>query len=116
VSVGIAPDGAERARTFYGGVLGLDERPLPEAVDPTRFLWFHLGDRLDLHLHVLDSVDPPAVRDHFCVVVDEPLETLRARLADAGVETDAPAERIDARCFYCRDPFGNLIEFAERAE
>ena len=74
VAIGIAHDGAERARAFYGGVLGLEERALPAGVDPERFIWFAVGDGLDLHLHLLDGDDPPAVRSHFCLLVGDELE------------------------------------------
>ena len=34
VSVAIAPDGADEARAFYGGLLGLREKPVPPKLDP----------------------------------------------------------------------------------
>jgi catechol 2,3-dioxygenase-like lactoylglutathione lyase family enzyme len=116
VSIGIAADGPVAARVFYGDVLGLAERSLPAGVDPDRFIWYRLDEGADLHLHVLDRADPPAARDHFCLVVGAGLDALRARVVGAGIETRAPVERLGARSFYCRDPFGNLIEFAEGLE
>ena len=34
------PEGAEeRARSFYGGLLGLSERDVPPKLDATRLIW-----------------------------------------------------------------------------
>ena len=115
VAIGIAHDGAERARAFYGGVLGLDERALPAGVDSERFVWFAVGDGLDLHLHVLDGDDPPAVRSHFCLLVGDELEPLRARVEAAGIATRDPRLWPGRGAFFCCDPFDNLIEFARHA-
>jgi catechol 2,3-dioxygenase-like lactoylglutathione lyase family enzyme len=116
VSVGIAGDGAEAARSFYGDLLMLEERPLPEGVDPAAFIWYRAGDGLDVHLHVLSHEDPPPERGHFCLVVGDRLEELRARVESAGIETRDPTAWPGRPCFYCRDPFGNLIELARHAE
>jgi catechol 2,3-dioxygenase-like lactoylglutathione lyase family enzyme len=115
VAIGIAADGAERARSFYGDLLGLEERTLPKGVDAERFIWFQLGEGLDLHLHVLDEADPPAVRAHFCVVVGNDLDRIRSRVEAAGVATRDPRLWAGRAAFFCCDPFDNLIEFAQHA-
>jgi catechol 2,3-dioxygenase-like lactoylglutathione lyase family enzyme len=113
VTVAIAVDGAETARAFYGGLLGLEERsPLPP-LEPERFIWFRAGGELELHLQLTD--EHPPERPHFCLAVDE-LEPLRNRLDAAGVETVAGRQLLGRPRFTCRDPFGNLIEFAHLAE
>ena len=33
VSIAIPPDGRDDARAFYGGLLGLEERPVPPKLD-----------------------------------------------------------------------------------
>ena len=101
VAIGIAHDGAERARAFYGGVLGLEERALPAGVDPERFIWFAVGEGLDLHLHVLDGDDPPAVRSHFCLLVGDELEPLRARVEASGIATRDPRLWPGRGAFFC---------------
>ena len=116
VSIGIAGDGADAARGFYGELLRLDERPVPPGVDPTRFIWYRVGEGLDLHLHVLTFDDPAPERAHFCLVVDEDLDELRSRIESAGIETRDPTVWTGRPCFYCRDPFRNLIEFARFAD
>jgi catechol 2,3-dioxygenase-like lactoylglutathione lyase family enzyme len=109
VSVGISLDGAAAARSFYGGLLGLEERDVLPKLDPSRFIWFRVGGDLELHLMLVD--EPPPDRPHFCLVTNE-LDALRARLEAAGVETRDGTELVGRERFTCRDPFGNLIELA----
>ena len=40
----------ERARAFYGGLLGLEEKPVPPKLDPDELIWFRAGGDLELHL------------------------------------------------------------------
>jgi catechol 2,3-dioxygenase-like lactoylglutathione lyase family enzyme len=108
VTVAIPPDGADRARAFYGGVLGLEEKPVLPKLDPARFIWYRAGGENELHLQL--TPEPAPDRPHFCLVADE-LEELRSHLEAAGVETIDPTEIIGRPRFMCRDPFGNLIEF-----
>ena len=114
VSVAIAPDGAEAARAFYGGLLGLDERDVLPKLDPARFIWFRAGGDCELHLMLLD--EPPPAAPHFCLVVEGDLGDLRERLEAAGVETRDSTELVGRPRFTCRDPFGNLIELARLEE
>jgi catechol 2,3-dioxygenase-like lactoylglutathione lyase family enzyme len=111
VSVAIAADGADAARAFYGGLLGLGEKPVPPKLDPSELVWFALGG--DLELHLLQSGDQPPPRAHFCIAVDSGLEELRARIEAAGIETRTPTEIVGRPRFMCRDPFGNLVELTE---
>jgi catechol 2,3-dioxygenase-like lactoylglutathione lyase family enzyme len=108
VSVPIPPGGREPARAFYGGVLGLEERDVPPKLDPAELIWFRVGGDLELHLFTSDE---PARRDaHFCLLVEEDLDGLRARLDAAGAETADTTEIVGRPRFTCRDPFGNRIE------
>jgi catechol 2,3-dioxygenase-like lactoylglutathione lyase family enzyme len=107
VTIAIPPDGAERARAFYGGVLGLQEKPVLPKLDPARFIWYAAGGDNELHLQLAPELPPD--KPHFCLAVDE-LDDLRARLEEAGVETRDPTPLLGRPRFMCRDPFGNLIE------
>lgn len=107
VSVVVPLDGAEPARAFYGGLLGLEERDVLAKLDPSRFIWFRLGGDLELHL-MLDE-EMPSERAHFCLVSAD-LEGLRARIEAAGFETRDATELVGRPRFFCRDPFGNLVE------
>jgi catechol 2,3-dioxygenase-like lactoylglutathione lyase family enzyme len=108
VSVAIPPDGRDAARAFYGGVLGLEERDVPPKLDPAELIWFRVGGDLELHLFSTD--EPPPRSAHFCLLVDEDLDGLRARLDAAGAETADTTEIVGRPRFMCRDPFGNRIE------
>jgi catechol 2,3-dioxygenase-like lactoylglutathione lyase family enzyme len=110
VSVAIPLDGAARARAFYGGVLGLEERDVLPKLDPARYIWYRVGGDCELHLMLMD--EPPPDQPHFCLVVDGGLGRLRARLEAAGVATRDGTELIGRPRFTCRDPFGNLVELA----
>jgi catechol 2,3-dioxygenase-like lactoylglutathione lyase family enzyme len=108
VSVAIPPDGRDAARAFYGGVLELEERDVPPKLDPAELIWFRVGGDLELHLFSSDEPQPHSA--HFCLLVDEELDSLRARLHAAGVETADTTEIVGRPRFFCRDPFGNRIE------
>jgi catechol 2,3-dioxygenase-like lactoylglutathione lyase family enzyme len=109
VSVAIPLDGAAEARSFYGGLLELEERDVLPALDPDRFIWFRTGGDTELHLMLVE--EPPPDGPHFCLVVDE-LEALRARLEAAGVATREATPLAGRPRFFCRDPFGNQVELA----
>jgi catechol 2,3-dioxygenase-like lactoylglutathione lyase family enzyme len=111
VSVAIAADGADDGRTFYGGLLGLEEKPVPPKLDPAELVWFDLGG--DLELHLMQTGDEPPPSAHFCIAVDTGLDELRARIKAAGIETRTPTEIVGRPRFMCRDPFGNLVELTQ---
>ena len=114
VSIAISPGGDEEARAFYGGLLGLQEKPVPPKLDPGELVWFHAGG--DLELHLMRTGDAPPSSAHFCLAVDSGLAELRARLEAAGVETRTPTEIVGRPRFFCSDPFGNLVELTELRE
>jgi catechol 2,3-dioxygenase-like lactoylglutathione lyase family enzyme len=107
VTVAIPPDGAVRARAFYGGLLGLDEKPVLPKLDPAMFIWYAAGGENELHLQL--TAERPPDKPHFCLALDD-LDELRTRLEAAGVETDDPTPLDGRPRFMCRDPFGNRIE------
>jgi catechol 2,3-dioxygenase-like lactoylglutathione lyase family enzyme len=111
VSAAIAADGADEARAFYGGLLGLPEKPVPPKLDPDQLVWFDLGG--DLEVHLMQTGDAPPPNAHFCIAVERGLDDLRARLEAAGVETRTPTEIVGRPRFTCRDPFGNLLELTQ---
>ena len=111
VSVAIAADGADEARAFYGGLLGLEEKPVPPKLDPEQLVWFRLGG--DLELHLMQTGDEPPPGAHFCIAVDTGLDELRARIEAAGIKTTTPTEIVGRPRFMCDDPFGNLVELTQ---
>lgn len=103
------PEGAQDAvRSFYGQVLGLWEIQPPASLAHLGVVWFEGGPGLELHF--FPASEQMRSERHFCVDIED-LEETRSRLAGAGLEPyDATAIPNRPR-FFCRDPFGNLIEF-----
>jgi catechol 2,3-dioxygenase-like lactoylglutathione lyase family enzyme len=108
VSIPIPPGGEARAREFSGGLLGMEERDVPPKLDPNRLIWFRAGGDLELHLYI--EAEPPIDARHLCFVVDDDLDGLRAKLEAAGVETNDTTPIVGRPRWFCRDPFGNLLE------
>ncbi len=108
VSVARPPGSDAQARAFFGEVLGLTEVLPPESLRHLNVIWFQLGNT-ELHLFVGPGPAPDSGQ-HLCIEVED-LPALRARVEGAGYATQG-AEEIPGRPrFFCRDPFGNLMEF-----
>ena len=95
-------------RRFYGGVLGLEERPTPSTLAGTTLLWFSAGEGLELHF--FPGVPDPKAGRHFCLDIED-LEETRRRLQEAGLEPYDDTPIPNRPRFFCRDPVGNLVEF-----
>lgn len=111
------PGRADTIREFYGGVLGLTEEPLPDAVAHLEWVWFSTRDA-GIELHFIADANPPdpARRHHFCLEVDD-LADARARLAAAGAQAFEAGAQIPGRPrVFTRDPLGNLVEILEMRE
>lgn len=111
MQLAIPAGGEDRARTFWGGTLGMTELVKPPVLAARGGCWFRAG-RLEVHLGVQDPF-APAAKAHPGILV-ESLDDVVAALAEAG---HAP-QRDDAfpgfdRC-YVSDPFGNRLEFLQR--
>ncbi|HKQ54215.1 MAG TPA: VOC family protein [Pyrinomonadaceae bacterium] len=100
----------DRARDFYGRVLGLEELEKPDALKPNGGLWFQVAD-VQLHVGVEDAQAKSKRHPAFEV---EGLAQIREYLAQNGIkikdETAVPG--LDRFSFF--DPFGNRIELMER--
>jgi catechol 2,3-dioxygenase-like lactoylglutathione lyase family enzyme len=83
---------------------------VPPHLDPAQLIWFRVGEP-DLELHVMLGSPPPEGGHHLCLELQE-LEQLRARLEAAGVATRDTTPIVGRTRFFCRDPFGNLLELA----
>lgn len=105
--------GNDEARRFYGGVLGLSEKPVPPSLNADRIVWFSVSEDGD-ELHVLadEGVDPAKSGQHLCLVVSE-LESVRQTLIDDGIEIGEEPPIHNRPRFSFRDPFGNKVEVTE---
>jgi catechol 2,3-dioxygenase-like lactoylglutathione lyase family enzyme len=88
-------------------VLGLEEMPVPPKLDPEKLVWFRGGSG-DLEVHLMPGEVHPGMH-HACLVVDD-LDGMRAQLAAGGYELSDATEIVGRPRFFCRDPFGNLLE------
>ncbi len=98
-------------RRFYGALLGLEEKEVPDSLADQELVWFVAGDG-EMELHFLpDPVPPdPRAQRHFCLEVED-VAAWRRHVEAAGVETSDQTPIRNRPRFFCRDPFGNLIEF-----
>ena len=111
VQLAIPHGGEDRARRFYGGVLGMTEVEKPAHLAVGGGCWFE-GGSAHIHLGVEDG-HVPSRKAHPALLVED-LAELRQRLEMAGVPFN-PGKPLQG---YIRgditDPFGNRIELMER--
>lgn len=109
VSIPRPPGSHAQTRAFYGELLGLEEKPVPETIEHLDLIWFNIGEDMELHVFTEEPREDSSGR-HFCMDVDD-VEGLRARLTGAGYAPWNPEEIRNRPRFFCKDPFGNTIEF-----
>jgi catechol 2,3-dioxygenase-like lactoylglutathione lyase family enzyme len=111
VQLAMPEGGEDRARAFYGGILGVSEKAKPPHLAVRGGVWFETAG-LKLHLGV-EKDFRPARKAHPALIVSG-LDELLAKFQRAGIET-VPDEPMDGyRRAYVSDPFGNRIELMER--
>lgn len=108
VSITRPPGSEQQTRAFYGELLGLEEVPPPVALKHMDLIWYRLGDT-ELHLIAEPPVTDTSGR-HLCIEFDD-IDALRARLQAAGYSPSDSTAIPGRPRFFCRDPFGNSIEF-----
>lgn len=125
------PEGElETALAFYRDKLGFEAELLQEdddgnpVLDRSHFS-FRLGD--ECIIHMTPAADPAVVNryededrtayDHVSLIVDEPIESIKRQLTDAGIEIEREFEPDGATgtapAVFVLDPFGYMIEFKE---
>lgn len=105
------PSGQEaKAREFYLGFLGLEEKAKPPELAGRGGLWFEAG-AVKVHLG-LEPEFRPSQKAHVAFWAEE-LRSLAQTAAQRGYRTSA-GETIDGFArIYVYDPFGNRLEFIE---
>jgi len=107
-----APPGSEdKARHFFGEILGMPEMPKPVLLRQRGGVWFQCGQQ-SLHIGIEEPFSP-AKKAHPAFWVNG-LEALIQRLEQFHVQVrrDETIPEFN-RCFV-EDPFGNRIELMER--
>jgi catechol 2,3-dioxygenase-like lactoylglutathione lyase family enzyme len=110
VQIAIPIGGEDKARGFFGALLGLEELAKPADMAARGGCWFEAGIH-QIHLGV-EADFRPAKKAHIALRTDG-LTKLRVQLEAAGYATfdDVP---VNGRSrFFSNDPFGNRIEFLE---
>jgi catechol 2,3-dioxygenase-like lactoylglutathione lyase family enzyme len=110
VQVASPPGREDEARAFYGGILGMEELPKPEALRDRGGCWFRAGAQ-ELHVGV-EAAFVPARKAHPGLVVSD-LDAIRARLAAAGMVSHDDAELEGVERLFVHDPFGNRLELRQ---
>ena len=111
VSLPVPAGAGEAVRAFYGGVLGLREKPTPKSFAGSGIVWFEAGaGEMELHLLPDPELASKTEKRHFCLAVDD-LAAVRRRLEDAGHRPYDGSPIPNRPRIFCRDPFSNLIEF-----
>ncbi len=107
----------EKAKGFYGGVLGLPEIPRPDFGFPGA--WYSLGGDLQLHIMVNERLLRPAAEresfevcyPHFALWTEDADETARRMTEGGGNFYDFTSTPTGLRQLFIKDPDGNTIEF-----
>ena len=107
----------EKAKGFYGGVLGLLEIPRPDFGFPG--VWYSLGGDLQLHIMVNERLTrPPVEREsfevcypHFALWTEDADETARKMAGSGANFYDFTSTPTGFRQLFIKDPDGNMIEF-----
>jgi catechol 2,3-dioxygenase-like lactoylglutathione lyase family enzyme len=107
VQLAMPPGAEDRARAFYGGLLGMAELPKPAELAKRGGCWFASG-AVQIHLGV-ESDFRPARKAHPALRCSD-YKTLTARLRAVGVEVTDDANIPGVRRCHIFDPFGNRVE------
>ena len=111
VQIAAPPGCDEAARRFYGGVLGLEEIPLPPVLRGRASCWFQCGSQ-EIHIGIEEDFRP-ARKAHPAFVVTD-IAALMQSLQARGLETLEDFSLTDRRRFFVFDPWGNRLEFLQR--
>ena len=102
----------EKARAFYVNMLGFDEIPKPPELAKRGGAWFQ-SQNVQLHLGV--EADFRAARKAHPAFIVSDLDSLIARVQEAGYETDTSQPPLDGyKRAHVFVPFGNRIELMEK--
>jgi catechol 2,3-dioxygenase-like lactoylglutathione lyase family enzyme len=107
------PRGEEdRARSYYVGVLAMEEVAKPALLSSRGGCWFR-RDGVEIHLGVEDGFKASS-KAHPAIVVANLME-LCDQLSARGIDFTPDSAVPGVNRIHTRDPFGNRIEFMELA-
>jgi catechol 2,3-dioxygenase-like lactoylglutathione lyase family enzyme len=111
VQLSIPAGGEEKARDFWGGLLGMGELEKPPVLAARGGCWFR-GGGVEVHCGAEADFAAPDRKAHPGLLVTG-LRDLAARMQEQGVEVIWDDDFPGHDRFYARDPFGNRLEFLE---
>ncbi|GAB5559719.1 MAG: VOC family protein [Synoicihabitans sp.] len=108
IQLAMPPGGEDRARAFWGDLLGMTEDPKPEPLARRGGCWFRSGS---VRLHVgVEQEFAPQRKAHPAFTVED-LDEVAPVMEAAGHPIKWDDALPDRKRFYVADPFGNRIEF-----
>jgi catechol 2,3-dioxygenase-like lactoylglutathione lyase family enzyme len=110
VQLACPPGSEDLLRSFYSGVLGLEEIAKPPNLASRGGCWFR-GHGIELHVGVEQDFHP-ARKAHPGLLVDD-LEAWASRLSAAGYDVAFDDDFPGMRRFYSHDCHGNRLEFLQ---
>ena len=110
VTLAMPPEQEDRARDFYGRLLGLTEVKRPYALAEQGGVWYSLGAQ-QLHLDVDENFQANKTACPALLVRDSAIWAKRLREANCAVEWNDDLAAYQR--FFSKDPFGNRLEFLE---
>lgn len=113
VQLAMPPGEEERARSFFGDLLGMEEIAKPAELARRGGAWFR-HDQLELHLGVEHDFSP-AAKAHPGILTDA-LDEVAERLKTGGYAVNFDEAFPGFRRFYTQDCFGNRLEFLQPAD
>lgn len=108
IQLAMPQSGEKKARTFFAGVLGMEEGEKPYPLSERGGCWFRKGSVI-LHLGVEDGFIPQKKAHPAFVVPD--LNALEQKLKAGGHDVVWDDALPSRKRLYSSDPFGNRIEF-----
>ena len=106
----IPVDDLDRARAFYGGVLGLREVAKPPALAARGGVWFRAGG-CELHCGVEEGFTPARMAHPGIAVRD--VDAVAGRVLAAGGSVRWDDQIPGLRRFHTDDPVGNRVELQQ---
>ncbi len=109
-----APSGCEeKAREFYGEILGLVELKKPQSLQGRGGCWFQCGIQ-EIHIGVQEDFIP-ATKAHPGIIIEN-IEEFKRYLANHGIASKEDTPIGGRERVFVDDPFGNRLEFIEFAK
>ena len=107
VQVSCPSGGEPEVRSFYGGLLGLEEVDKPAELAKRGGVWFR-GAGYELHVGV-ETPFTPAKKAHPAFLVDD-VDSCAVRFEAAGFPVGWDGNFPEYRRFHTSDPHGNRVE------